>query len=162
MGYGDRYLLLTKWNEEDRVDIREWTDDGERVFPTKKGVSLPLTRWKALLEFKEDVVKAVKEKADYDIHIGGNVCVKVSQKYPFRVDIRQYFLPDGDVEPVPTKRGISLLWGEWKDVIDCISYLEELCPPLKSIVPCFLSEDHQAQLGMLRCPECTPNGYLQV
>lgn len=30
---------------------------------------------------------------------------------------------------------------------------------IETVIPCQLSEDHQNQVGMLRCPECNPNDF---
>ena len=159
LGKSSRFLILSQWNGEWRIDIREWTLLPKNAYPTKKGVSLPLIRWEGLCNYQTEIEEAVRNKADLKEHIGGNVYAQVSKNFPNRVDLRQYFLPDGMVEPIPTKRGISLVYDEWEDMIACREDLQNICPQLKDLTPCFMNEDHQAQLGMLRCPECNPNQH---
>ena len=52
----NKRVTVTTWNGEVRVDIRTWEDNFK--FPTKKGLSLTLPRWKTLLSYQEDLTKA--------------------------------------------------------------------------------------------------------
>ena len=115
-----------------------------------------MSRWKLLCANSEEITAAVLARKNYETHLGGNVFTRVSKEFPFRVDIRQFFIPQGEATPNPTQKGISLHFTEWKDVLKSEEELVEDFPALKEIVPCLLSEDHQNQEGMLKCAECNP------
>ena len=169
LGSQPRFLTLTKWQDEDRIDIREWDETG--TYPSKKGISLPIRRWNTLCSMFEDVNEA-REKMIHkihkqyivfkpgnsvkvDLHIGGLVFVKAESGFPC-IDIRQYWVPEGESVPKPTKKGISLCQEEWDSLVLCQKKLNEEFPFIKEIPTCLESEDHQNQEGMLNCPECNP------
>ena len=37
--------------------------------------------------------------------------------------------------------------------------IEDVIPKLSLIIPCYLKEDHQNQMGYFMCTECNPHGY---
>lgn len=149
---------MTRWDGQLRVDIREWVTETQKTFPTKKGVSLTLPRWKLLTISFEDIDLCLKQNKPYQGHLGGNVFVTVSKDFPFRVDIRQFYIPPGESVPKPTRRGISLFVTEWRDLISCCRDLENKFPEMEEAQPCYMQDDHQNQEGMLRCAECNPGG----
>ena len=156
---GNKFLTVKPWQGEERVDIREWRQEFSCLIPTKKGVSLPLRRWKALCFFCADIEEALQKNTDLKQHIGGNVYAQVSRNFPLRVDLRHWFLPEGHSEVIPTKKGINMNYAEWKGVIANVKELESDIPLVAETIPCFLQEDHNAQLGVLRCPECSPDDH---
>ena len=87
-------------------------DDGT-LFPTKKGIALNLEKWKKLQYcFLESVDSAVgqyqdSKPVDLFIHLGGNYHVSVKGGYTL-VNIRQWFVPEGQETLTPTKTGIAL------------------------------------------------------
>ena len=95
-----RYLNVCEWKGEN-VDLREW--GGNK--PTKKGISLPLIRWKCLVDCLNDVADAIKSGEGYRNHLGGNVYCTVKERNPC-VDIRQHWKPENNV--VPCKKGYIL------------------------------------------------------
>ena len=62
----DRFIEVTEWKGELRVDLREWKDDK----PTKKGISLTLMRWKNWVDYLEYADQARTEKQNYKSHLG--------------------------------------------------------------------------------------------
>ena len=147
---------MTSWKDEPRIDIRQWNKAAFSSYPSKKGVSLPLKRWKALTYFVEGIETALKENDDVRYHLGGNVFASVSRDYPDCVDLRQWFVPQDTVKLTPTRRGINLKYYEWKELKASRKGVEEEHPEVKQMVPCFLEDDHNGQT-LLDCPECTPN-----
>ena len=97
----NRFVQVCQWNDELRVDLREWTND----MPTKKGISLTLMRWKNFLNSLDFLETSLKDKLGYHSHLGGNVNCKVDEKSAC-VDIRQYWKPLEEV--IPTKKGLCL------------------------------------------------------
>ncbi len=145
-----RYVRVQEWKGDLRVDIREW----DKKIPTKKGVSLPLGRWKHFVESVETIDDALNTKylEFYNNHLGGNVYCTVEGVC---VDIRQYWKPADTV--IPTRKGICLRADEYKRLKDSIPQIGQTLPELDAFVPCYLQSDHQNQLGMLSCAECNPN-----
>ena len=156
----NRFLSTSTWQGEDRIDIREW-NLGEKTFPTRKGISLTLSRWKLLSANADEITSTMQGRKNSETHLGGNVFATVSKDFPFRVDIRQFWIPKGEVTPKATRKGVSLTFQEWKGVVESVKELEEDFPLLKEVVPCLLSEDHQNQEGMLKCAECTPASHAE-
>ena len=81
----DRYIEVTEWKGELRVDLREWKADK----PTKKGISLTLMRFKNWVDYLEYADQARTEKQNYKSHLGGNVYCTVAKDRAC-MDIRQY------------------------------------------------------------------------
>jgi hypothetical protein len=124
--------------------------------PMKKGISLPLGRWKILSGATEDIDEALSKGSSYSIHLGGNVYCKVTD-HGVCVDIRQYWSPPDTKSIVPTKKGITLQPTEYTKLKDIMSIIEDFVPELNAVVPCYAQSDHLNQLGYLRCVECNPN-----
>jgi Transcriptional Coactivator p15 (PC4) len=72
------------------------------------------------------------------------------------VDIRKFFLPDGQQDPLPTKTGIALRLREWNELRHANESIRTAYPRLAETTPCFLREDHYGQTGALSCRECYP------
>jgi hypothetical protein len=69
----DRFVQASEWKDEIRIDVREWEIQNDKRVPTKKGISLPLQRWKMLVDSLEFLDQALDEKRDYATHLGRNV-----------------------------------------------------------------------------------------
>ena len=123
---GNRHLEFREWNGSKRVDLRFWKDG---TVPTKEGVSLYLDKWKALCNISDvidDLPTRVieKEPVDWRYHIGDDVFVTIKAPYVC-VHIRKHFVLAGEWTYSPTKRGVALHFGEWKELKKTIPLLEE-------------------------------------
>ena len=153
-------LAVQTWKGELRVDIRRYSSN---LFPTKKGISLTLSRWLILCGNETEIDQALSaigrgEKTNLMHHLGGHVYVTLSNRYPI-VDIRQWYLTKED-ELKPGRKGIALAPYQWRKLKDVMALLpNSYLPELKTTVPCYASLDHSNQEGYLNCPECRPNGY---
>lgn len=159
----NRYIQVTEWDGEPRIDIRQWAKASSgKLYPLKTGVSLTLSRWKMLCMHMDDIEegrKAIHNKnadVDLQIHLGGNFYASLKYGYPC-VDIRKFWIPDGQEKLQATQKGIALLHPEWDRVVSYIKDIELALPELAEVTPCPLREDHQNQEGMLQCSECNPN-----
>ena len=152
----NRFVQATEWKDEIRIDVREWEIKDGKQIPTKKGISLPLHRWKMLVDSLEFLDQALNEKREYATHLGRNVyaSVKVSG---ICVDLRQHWLPPNQTEVGPTKKGITLRPGEYAKLKDVASVICDFVPELNLVVPCPYRSDHINQLGFLSCSECNPD-----
>ena len=148
----DRFIEVTEWKGELRVDLREWKDDK----PTKKGISLTLMRWKNWVDYLEYADQARTEKQNYKSHLGGNVYCTITEGITC-MDIRQYWKPQEEV--IPTKKGLYLRPLEYIAVKELLTEIGMVLPELDGVVPCYMQSDHMNQLGALRCSECNPNDY---
>lgn len=153
-----RYAKVTTWKTEPRLDLREWTVGDDKMLPTKKGISLKLHHIKTLSSFLESIQKTLEEKGGNKWHLGYNVHVIVKEDNPC-VDIRQFWVPPGDDESVPTKRGLCLRPAEYHNLTKHWSEIENHLPELKDFVLCYDGNGHLNQIGMLRCPACNPEGH---
>ena len=138
---GNIYLELTEWNGSKRVDLRFWKD---ATVPTKEGVSLHLDQWKALCNMSDvidDLLTRVieKEPVEWRYHIGNDVFVTIKAPFPF-VHIRKHFIPTDEWTYRPTKRGVALHFGEWKELKQSIPLLEERGPELRQLVPLYRTD----------------------
>ena len=150
-----RYVQVTEWKGELRVDIREWDND----LPTKKGISLNLMQYKNLLAGIETFIDpAITENKNESFHLGANVFVKVRKNNPC-VDIRQFWAPLS--EAVPTKKGLCMRPSEYAALKTFVPEIEKMLPELENVIPCYMQDDHANQEGFLRCKYCNPDGYTQ-
>ena len=75
------------------------------------------------------------------------------------MDIRRFWKPDDALEPVPTRKGVTLNKTKLAKLLQAVEEVRECVPELNDTELCAFSESHQNQLGMLSCKECTPFGY---
>lgn len=75
------------------------------------------------------------------------------------VDIRQYWVPPGEDESVPTKRGLCFRPAKFAVFILNWPDIENQLPERKDFVPCYEENDHLSQLELLRCSACKPEGH---
>ena len=92
-------------------------------------------------------------------HIGGNISLTVRSDNPC-VDLRKYWKSENEENLVPTKKGICLHPAEYITLKSHVSTLEKEVPQLETILHCFMRDDHQNQLVMLRCATCNPLEYI--
>ena len=67
-------------------------DQGRKAYTHKKGISLPLHRWKMLVDSFEVLDQALNEKREYATHLGGNVYANMKAN-GICMDLRQHWLP---------------------------------------------------------------------
>ncbi|XP_071138711.1 uncharacterized protein [Mytilus edulis] len=152
----NRFVQATEWKEEIRIDIREWElKDGQRT-PTKRGLGLPLHRWKMLVDSLDFLDQAIMEKREYKSHLGRNMYATIGPN-SVCVDLRQHILPPQQTDVVPTRKGITLRPTEYAKLKDVARIISDFVPDLSTVVPCPYNSDHQNQLGFLTCSECNPN-----
>jgi len=107
-----------------KVHIREYTQSGS---PTKKGICLWRSRWVTLTRSMSSLSEAVSAFTTYlyvptdcKYHIGGGVYATIDHNYAC-VNIREYFVPDGQRTEIPTKRGIALRFPEFHRLQELLS-----------------------------------------
>ncbi|OWF47106.1 hypothetical protein KP79_PYT01354 [Mizuhopecten yessoensis] len=121
---GKRFVQVKIWKDELRIDDREWEADE----PTKKGTSLPLSRWK-MLTYEIEKIDAALAK-ELSTHLGGNVRVNNPCG-----EIRQLWTPPDRDDLGPTRKGICLRPTEYKKLKDVVRIMGDVVPEHYSLVP---------------------------
>lgn len=98
-----RFAKVTMWQNEPRLDLRQWEIGQTNNKPTKKGISLKLHQVKTLNNGMESIQESLKKNEDLKWHLGMNVYASVQKDNPC-VDIRQYWKRPQLDESVPTKK----------------------------------------------------------
>lgn len=94
------------WQNEPRLDLREWGVGQGAMKLTKRGICLKMHQVKTLSTIWMESIKENMEKnEEMKWHLGFNVYVSVRENNPC-VDIRQYWKLYND--SVPTKKGLCL------------------------------------------------------
>jgi len=152
-----RFALVCVFNGETKVHVREYIDE---KYPTKKGICLSPIRWAALLgtAFTLDEILSNRSdlRDDYRVHLGGFVYVKANKEYG-TIDIRQYFIPDGQHNEIPTKKGVTLRKFEWFALKKRVDDINRLSEDLINAKPCAESLDHANPERYFACLECNPS-----
>lgn len=156
--FNDLFLTAVTFKNKVNIHIRHFTNNG--LVPTKKGVTFPLSRWLMFESILPDIQKYLQNRSDEEMkwHIGGGVYVSITPGYT-TVDIRHFWKPDDALEPVPTRKGVTLNNQKLTRLLQVVEEVHQCIPELNDIELCAFSESHQNQLGLLNCPECTPFGY---
>jgi len=87
--------------------------------------------------------------------IGGGYYVSVASGFNC-INIRTFFLPYGQTDIKPTRRGLALRLHEWMDMKNIIENIDSAYYELGTALPCYLRDCHQNQIGTLECCECNP------
>ncbi len=148
-----RYLVAEVWNDQPRLNIREYEEG------VKCGISLTLQRFDLLRCAIPDIDQALADvkankAVNFRFHLGGNVYVSVSNGYSC-VDVRQFWIPPNEDELTATRKGIALKLFEWERFKSAAKAVDAFVPELISYDPCFLQLDHSTEEGT--CKECNPN-----
>ena len=160
-----RFVVYSRFNEQDWIHVREYVTYGERTYPSKKGVAFTPARLRTLMNKMEEIDEQLKQsnanvsykvvQASYKTHLGAAIYAAVDSKY-HGVDLRRYWLPERQTSIVPTKNGIYLSPSEWASLKEKLNELVAARPELSLAEECF----HQNQMGQLDCRECLPFGWM--
>lgn len=97
------------------------------------------------------------EIVNFRQHIGGGYFVSVTSGF-FCVDFRKFFVPRGQHDVKPTRKGIALRLYEWADMRKVIEDINTDYPDIGTALPCSVQDDHNNQLSAFNCRECYPFG----
>jgi len=117
-------------------------------------------RWAQFRHSIPDIETNVKTRIEdkpvsYRHPIGGGYYVSVTAGFNC-IDIRKFFLPYGQTDIKPTRRGLVLRLHIWMDMKKIIENVDSEYYELGTALPCYLRESHQNQIGALECSECNP------
>ena len=151
-------MTVKTFNGDLQIHIRQYKRYGSgRVYPTKIGITLSPTRFITLLSFIETIKSNVEKLRNKDLvkcklHLGGGIFVSLNSEFPTTVDFRRFFLPEGEMTPRPTKKGLALRLGEWDALVTHLDDINKLIDT--NLKPCF--ESHPDPATRMRCEECNP------
>lgn len=119
-----------------------------------------MRRWASFRQLFGEIDANARElngerEVKYGAHIGGGHYVSVTTGFQC-VDLRKWYVPYGQTETKPTKKGIALRLGEWEKMRSLIETINSDHPNLGTALPCYMQDDHLNQLGALACHECYP------
>jgi hypothetical protein len=157
------YVVVNEYEREVYVHLRKFEIYSGKKYPTKRGAALTPLRWNEFIEslpvVEEHIKKLSKgEVVQYRHHLGGNWYVSVTSGFPC-VDVRKFWMPEGAEELAPSRKGIALKIDQFKALLGIIGDVNSCIPEIADVVSCSIREDHQNQLGALRCSECNPNDF---
>ena len=164
-----RYIVYTRFKNAILIHIREYatktTSSGVCEYPTKKGISLTPGRLFMLSSKLDEIDNQLQlqkfpnpqPSPAYKRHLGGGVYVSTGDGYNC-VDLRRYFVPDGQTAITATRSGIALSHYQWNSMKEKLKELMILHSELECALPCM----HDAQEEMMMCRECMPFGWLMM
>lgn len=104
-------MIVKPFNNQLRVDLRLWVAPNH---PAKKGITFILARLKQFTNVIDEVDQAAKklwtedpELEEKKWHLGGNIIETVNPAYS-GVNIRHFWVPEGQTEVTATRRGLVL------------------------------------------------------
>ena len=148
-----RYVQVTEWKGELRVDIREWNND----LPTKKGIGLNLMQYKNLLAGIETFIDpAITENKNESFHLGANGVRKSQTRQSLR---RHSTILDTTFGGCTDQERTLFTTIGVHSFKTFVPEIEKLLPELENVMPCYMQDDHANQEGFLRCKYCNPDGY---
>lgn len=156
------YVVAKTYNNQLQIHIRQFHKYDKDVYPTKKGVTLSLCRWRLLESFKnidkyfENYYSdtTTEDGEEESLHLGGGIYATMNHEYPV-VNLRHWWKPKDSDKPMPTKRGVMINKAKWVQLTNSMSVMRDFVPELNDVsIGCI--EDHANQIGMLQCAECNP------
>lgn len=158
----DVYVVAKIYNNQLQIHIRQYIRHGGEIYPTKKGVTLSVSRWLLLEEYKAELTQFFDDffdkkecSTEVHIHLGGGIYVTTNEKYPV-LNIRHWWKPETTTDPWPTKKGVILNRNKWMQLTNVMTLIRDYVPELNDAPTGCEQKDHQNQLGMLQCKECNP------
>jgi hypothetical protein len=167
-----RYVIYGEVDNEAMLRLQECDykpyRGGEK--PQPKMIRFTLQQWIDLTTLVPTIDDAIEEYDEVKHHLGRNTYIRV-QPHRRRVDIRDFFLPNGptslDILPsqfeqalIPTRRGLSLTYEEWHELVSrAIPLIKHGAEKIQVASPESCVGQHRSQKEWLMCTHCNPNGY---
>ncbi|XP_056003365.1 uncharacterized protein LOC130049568 [Ostrea edulis] len=147
--FNELFLTAVSFKDKINIHIRHFTEANNVLIPTKKGVTFPLYRWPMFESILPDIQNHLENRSNEEMkwHIGGGEYVSITPGYT-TVDIRHFWKPDDALEPVPTRKGVTLNKHKLTRLLQAVEEVQQCVPELNDTELCAFSESHQNQLGM--------------
>lgn len=120
-----KYIVMSSFQGILSMHVRYYERDVKTgtPYPTKKGVRLGPSEFANLMQLAGELTNEIeskqRNKVEYHKHLGHGVYVTIKESGDYKkLDIRQYFKPEDAVQPLPTRKGITLSEKEWGALLD--------------------------------------------
>jgi len=161
------FITTSFWQDQLYIHVRQFeksnSTDSQRLYPGPKGVGLTLQRFKELQRFAKEmdqcldtIIREEHTELKFSQHLGGNLYAGVDSSY-LGVDLRKFWLPEGEETIAPTRKGIFLTPEQWRLLLSSFEHIQRDIPELNDVTPCYEGIDHSTRTGFLKCRECNPN-----
>jgi Transcriptional Coactivator p15 (PC4) len=134
----NRYAVVNVYDGSVRIHIRQYAEKG---YPTKTGVSLSVDAWNNLTSHMTQVSAMIAEATEslenarskdvkkYKTALGDSIYLTYASDY-MCVNVRRYFVPEGETAAVPTRWGIALKLLEWRALCEAVDFINDYCSPV--------------------------------
>ena len=158
----NKWVVVNRYNKELLIHIREYQTEGEKTYPTKKGVFFSPPILATLRMHLDDIAHAMEgvksgKTEEFKLHLGKGIFCTISKKFCL-VNLRHYFELEGNL--TPTKKGICLKMSEWTDLKRILKEVQELDKEIRHANPCFFSGNHFEPGSCQICNPFTLNANL--
>lgn len=148
-----KWVVVNRYNKELLIHIREYETEGEKTYPTKKGVCFSaaiLATFRMLLIDISQALKSVKLGIveEYSAHVGRGIYCTITKDFCF-ANLRYFFTVDG--KPMPTKKGICLNTQECEELRDILRNIHDLDDEIQRAMPCLFSGSHTEPGSCVTC-----------
>ena len=123
-----RYLVYSQFKGQPTIHVREYDSNGIKDYPTKKGVCLSPERLNTLRSKMDEIDERLKDRKTFKFHLGEGIYASIDNFHG--VDLRRFWIPEGQTEMVPTKRGIYLPATQWNSLKEKINHLLSIYPEI--------------------------------
>ena len=160
----DRFAVVCRFNGNILLHIRHYkfSKESNKFYPTKIGANLTVRRFAHLMTNLGEITKTFDQIRSSDnnivsfsLHVGGGIFCTLKTGVP-GVDIRRYFVPQGETKVHPTKNGIALKYYEWTKFVNSLDEIKNSNPSLMNARHCFERGYHYNHEGAMTCTECNP------
>jgi len=117
--------------------------------------SLPVHRWSVLAQSADIIMNSVG--SSYRLHLGGNCFVETLPNSD-KVHLLKYEELYEDVVILNADEYMALTADQFHTVMTKMYDIDDVIPELSLVIPCYMRQDHQNQLGAAMCFECNPPG----
>ena len=151
----NKWVVVSRFNNELMIHIREYETEGEKTYPTKKGVCFSPSIFATLRMHLDDILHALEgvksgKVEEFKLHLGRGIFCTISKKVTL-IDLRRWFELDGKL--TPTKKGLTLKSDEWADLKRIVYEVMDVDKEIRRANPCFFSRNH-TEPGS--CQICNP------
>lgn len=103
-----------------------------------------------------DVVKCAIG-TNHQVHLGGGYYIETFFNSD-NVHITKYDKQEDGICSISLAQSIVLTRYQFITISENFDKIQDVTPELSLIIPCYMNEDHQNQMGYAMCPECSPFG----
>src|SRR6267154_3607189 len=133
----ERFVTVQSFKGHLKVDIRQYTKYGDKIYPTKLGTHLTETQFANLLLFIKEIDNDLRQIRDnkvesFKYNIGSEMFVAASRGFPV-IHIRFFYQNDEMPVALPTKSGIALRYAEWDTLVKLIESVQKRIELLETV-----------------------------